>query len=421
MRRSKDSGNREGMGPFLLDYWRIAAQTTILAATLFAVSGPAQAAELRFDGYGELRLIAPPASDSYRDGGLGKLRFGADDTNLKLGDIVGRLRAGEGAWSFEADGRLESDYGPALDLLEGFVTYAPPSNTRWAWSVRAGAFFPPLSLENEEIGWSSFWTVTPSAIDSWVGAELRTVGAEGALDWHSNGNDVTLKAAVFGWNDTAGVLIAERGWNFDDRVTGLFEKTRLPDAVAIASHRAPPLTLNLFSEIDARPGWYLDLSYELDGKTGFEVMRYDNEADPTRPRAWHTAFWDIGFRRQIGPVTLLSQAMAGSTIIRPSATAFTATDFKSAYLLAGWDIDRWWLAARADIFQTRTRSAAPSASPLSEDGYGFDATANYRLRDWLRLSGEYLTVNDRRAQRALVGDPARAAENQFQFVVRAYF
>ena len=393
----------------------------IFAAALIAVSGPTVAAEVQFDGYAELRLIAPPASDAYLDGGLGKLRFGADDANLKLGDIVGRLRAEAGAWSFQTEGRLESEYGPAFDLLDSFVTYAPPSNTRWNWSVRAGAFFPPLSLENEEIGWSSFWTVTPSAIDSWVGAELRTVGAEGTLEWHSNGNDVTLKGALFGWNDTAGVLIAERGWNFDDRVTGLFEKTRLPDAVALASHRAPPLTLHLFSEIDSRPGWYADLSYEIDGKTGFEVMRYDNEADPSRPRAWHTSFWDIGLRRQIGAVTLLSQAMAGSTIIRPSAATFTATDFKSAYLLAGWDLDRWWLAARADIFQTRTRTAAAASSPLSEDGYSFDATASTRLRDWLRLSAEYLYVDDRRAQRAVTGDPQRAADNQFQFVVRAYF
>ncbi len=217
------------------------------------------------------------------------------------------------------------------------------------------------------------------------------------------------------------MLIAERGWTFDDRVTGLFEKTRLPDAVAIASNRTPPLTVHLFSEIDSRPGWYADLSYEIDGKTGFEVMRYDNQADPSRSRAWHTSFWDIGLRRQIGAVTLLSQAMAGSTIIRPSAASFTATDFRSAYLLAGWDLDRWWLAARADIFQTRTRTASSVASPLSEDGTGFDATASYRLRDWLRLSAEYLYVDDRRTQRAVTGDPPREADNQFQFVVRAYF
>jgi len=389
--------------------------TILVLAT--CVSGLAQGAE--FDGYADVRLVAPPSTDAYRDGGLGKLRYGAGDASAGLGDLVARLRADEGAWSMQAEGRANADYGPALDLLDAFVRYAPRSNTQWVWSVRAGAFFPPLSLENEQVGWSSFWTVTPSAIDSWVGAELRTIGAEGTLEWHSNGSDIALNAALFGWNDTAGVLIAERGWTFDDRVTGLFEKTRLPDAVALAAHRPPPATVHLFSEIDSRPGWYLDLSYELDGKTGVEVMRYDNQADPTRPRAWHTAFWDIGLRQQIGAVTLLSQAMAGTTVIRPTPAAFTATDFKSTYVLVGWDLDRWWLAARADVFQTRTRTTAPA--DLSEDGYAFDATASYLLRDWLRLSAEYLTVDDRRGQRAVVGDAPHAIERQFQFVVRGYF
>ncbi|HXC54653.1 MAG TPA: hypothetical protein VNU97_05120 [Rhizomicrobium sp.] len=399
-------------------------RASILGAALVFVTGVSHAADVQFAGYGDVRLVAPPASDAYLDGGLGKLRFGADDPDpgVKLGDLVGELRVGDmGAWSVQADARLNADYGPALDLLEGFVRYAPASNTRWQWSARAGAFFAPLSLENEEIGWSSFWTVTPSAIDSWIGSELRTVGAEGTLDWHSNGNDVTLIGALFGFNDTAGVMIAERGWNFDDRATGLFETSRLPDAVAVAAGRVPPLTTHLFREIDDSPGWYLDASYQIDRTTGFEVMRYDNEADPTRPRAWHTAFWDLGLRRQIGAVTLLSQALSGTTLIRPSATAFTATDFKSAYVLVGWDLDDWWLAARADLFQTRTRTAALGPSPLSEDGHAFDATASWRLRSWLRLSAEYLLSDDRRAQRVLDGDAPQQSENQFQLVLRTYF
>src|ERR1700710_2505113 len=263
-----------------------------LCAVLASVTGVSRAAEFHVAGYGDVRLVAPPATDAYLDGGLGKLRFGADDSTFKLGDLVAEAGVQGGAFSAQADARLSFGYGPAVDLLEGFVRYAPAANTQWQWSVRAGAFFPGLSLENEQIGWSTFWTVTPSAIDSWVGSELRTVGAEGSVEWHSNGNDVTLNGALFGFDDSAGVLIAERGWNFDDRAAGLFGASRLPDAVATAAHRTPPLGVHLFREIDDTPGWYLDLSYEIDGTTGFELMRYDNQADPTRPRGWHTTFWD---------------------------------------------------------------------------------------------------------------------------------
>jgi hypothetical protein len=396
-------------------------RASILLAALFIVTGVSDAADFHLAGYGDVRLVAPPASDAYLDGGLGKLRFGEDDANFKLGDAIAQASLAGGAWSAQADARLNAEYGPAIDLLEAYVRYAPASNTQWRWSARAGAFFAPLSLENEQIGWSSFWTVTPSAVNSWVGSELRTVGAEATLEWHSNGNDVTLIGALFGFNDSAGVLIAERGWNFDDRAAGLFEASRLPDAVAIAAHRAPPLTTHLFREIDDTPGWYLDASYEIDGTTGVELMRYDNQADPTQPRAWHTSFWDLGFRRQFGAVTLLSQAISGGTVIRPSAAAFTATDFKAAYVLVGWDLDAWWLAARADLFQTRTRTAVAAPSPLSEDGHAVDVTASFLPRSWLRLSAEYLLIDDTRAQRALVGDAPHQTENQFQLVVRTYF
>jgi hypothetical protein len=385
----------------------------------FACAG--HAAEYSVHGFGDVRLIAPPSTRSYLDGGLGKLRFGEDDPSptLKLGDWVAEGVVTEDAWTLQADGRLSFEYGTALDLTQGFIRYAPKAETQWRWAARAGAFFPSISLENDQVGWSPLWTITPSAINSWIGAELRIIGAEGTLEWRSNGNDVTLIGGVFGWNDTAGVLIAERGWNFDDRITGLIEKSRLPDAVA---HGRPlPLTVHLFREIDNVPGWYLDLSYEIDGKTGFEAMYYDNEADPSLPRAWHTSFWDLGFRQQLGPITLLSQAVSGHTVIRPSTTAFTATDFKAAYVLAGWDLDDILLAARVDVFQTRSRTAAAAASPLSEDGHAFDATASWLLRRWLRLSAEYLLVEDTRAQRLVEGDAPHQTETQFQLVARAYF
>jgi hypothetical protein len=208
------------------------------------------------------------------------------------------------------------------------------------------------------------------------------------------------------------------------RVTGLFEKSRLPDSLARLLHQPVPLERRVFREIDSRPGWYVDLSWEPLDSTGFEIMRYDNNADPSRQTgnqfAWHTTFWDVGFRRQIGAVTLLSQAMSGSTIIRPSATVITQTDFKSAYLLIGWDLDDWWLAARGDTFQTRTRTAARSPSPFSEDGYSIDLTVSWLPRSWLRFSAEYLLVEDRRLQRLIDNTAPQQSEAQFQLVARTY-
>src|SRR6185437_6111030 len=54
-----------------------------------------------------------------------------------------------------------------------------------SWSAKAGAFFPTISLENDDLGWTSPYTLTPSAINSWIGEELRTIGSEGTLRWKS--------------------------------------------------------------------------------------------------------------------------------------------------------------------------------------------------------------------------------------------
>ena len=96
--------------------------------------------------------------------------------------------------------------------MEGWLRYRPVSTTPWRWSVKAGAFFAPFSLENTETGWTSHWTLTPSAINSWFGDELRTVGTEGTLEWRREEGTLSLIGALFGWNDPAGVMMADRGW-----------------------------------------------------------------------------------------------------------------------------------------------------------------------------------------------------------------
>jgi hypothetical protein len=320
-----------------------------------------------------------------------------------------------------ATARIEDDYGPALNLIEAYMRYRPVSTNEWRWSMKVGAFFPPMSLENDQVGWTSFWTITPSAINSWAGAELRIIGAEGTLEWRRESGTLTLVGAVFGDNDPAGVMMADRGWSFDDRVSGLFGPERLPDASAFGG--PPPVTAHLFTEIDHRPGWYVDLSWEPTGIGGFEVMRYDNDADPTNVQgdqiAWHTRFWDVGFEKQLGKLTLLAQGMSGATTIEPSPFFRQTTDFKAAYALAGYDMDEWWAAARFDVFQTRTTASFPS--DLNEDGHAFTLALSWLPKKWLRFTGELLSIDDTRAERVLVGEAPHQIETQFQLLARVYF
>ena len=397
-----------------------------VALAIVLAGAQAQAVDFSYNLYGDARLIVPPSDDSYLDGGLGKLRFGDDDgsPSVHFVEAIAEARAQVTPELLAvATGRLEPKYGPVANLLDAWIRYRPVSTNEWLWSVKAGAFFPPNSLENEEIGWTSFWTLTPSAINSWFGSELRVIGSEATLQWRRASGTLTLLGAVYAWNENAGELISQRGFTLDDRVAGLYGKAREPDASVALLGGTPPDHTQLFKQFDGNPGWYLDLSWEPENIGGFEIMRYDNDADPSAARgddvAWHTSFWDLGFRTQLGKLTLLSQAIDGATLIRPAPAFRLATNFRSAYALIGLDMDAWWLAARIEWFQTRTHASGP-ALPLSEDGHAATFSASWQPRKWLRLTGEFLLSDSTRSERVLGGEAPRQIEKQFQLAVRIY-
>jgi hypothetical protein len=398
-----------------------------LPATLFLLGlcSPAMAADFHFDGYADLRLIMPSDQVSWQDGKLGKLRYGTEDNKpeLRLAEAVGQgvvLITPE--LMALAVARVEPEQRTFFDLLEAYVRYRPVSTTPWRWSVKAGAFFPPISLENTELGWTSPWTLTPSAINTWVGEELRTIGAEAALEWRSEERTITVMASLYGWNDPAGILVADRGWALHDRVTGLIDRPRDPDLIA-ASLRVPaPYYTYEALEIDGRPGWYAAASWDEVGLGYLNLIYYNNEADPTAVRrqiAWRTDFWNVGVRTQIGDVTLMAQALTGETLIVPSTTFYSDTRFKSAYLLAGWNLSEdWRVAARADVFSTDEKRPFPGN--LSEHGNALTFAVNYLPYDWLRLTAEAIRVDSTRNQRKQDHLNPRAVENQFQLSAKFY-
>ena len=82
-----------------------------------------------------------------------------------------------------------------IDALELYTSYRPQLDD-WNVNVKAGAFFPPFSLENTELGWTPYWTLTPSAIDSWFGDELRAIGTEFTVEKRGDADPAVAAAAM---------------------------------------------------------------------------------------------------------------------------------------------------------------------------------------------------------------------------------
>ncbi|MBV9061799.1 MAG: hypothetical protein JOY77_02590 [Alphaproteobacteria bacterium] len=399
----------------------------LLTFSLCALATPALAQiDYGAAGYLDLRLLLPSKETSWLQGGLGKTRYGRRDSDIQF---AGAVAQGYALLTPEVLAvtvlRIEPEQRTFVDALEAYFRYRPVSTSEWRWSVKGGTFFAPFSLENTEIGWSSYWTITPSAINSWFGEELRTVGAEGTLDWRTPRGTLELIAAGFGWNDPAGVMIADRGWAMDDRPTGLLDHLRVPDSTAILFGQAPPESTPLFSEFDNRAGWYAGASWDDASRWHVEMERYDNQADPAAHDgdyfAWRTRFWNVGASWKLDNITVLSQALTGDTVIAPFAGFTSTTDFASAYMLAGWESGDWRIALRGDWFRTKTDTTLGTSPALSENGIALTAAVSWLPRDWVKLTGEFLWVNSRRDEREVTGPKADQENTQLQISARVYF
>lgn len=403
-----------------------------LASLLLALAGCAGAAQAQspdLRGYVDLRLVAPANEQDWSDGGLGKTRFGGDrDAAFPGGAAL--------AASFQVTPELlasaELQYLPEarhpLDVLQAWVRYRPVSTTPWRWSTRLGAFFPPISLENDSIGWTSRWTLTPSAINSWVGEELRTIGAELRVEHRGDAGTLTAQAALFGHNDPAGELLAARGWGMGDLTSGLGAVLREPDVYAPVAYAPVPMLYRPFLEIDDRIGWYAGLDWDSPAHGRLALLRYDNRADPTAEvgyagrelYAWHTRFWSLGAQARAGDVVFIAQLMDGSTAFEPVPGLLLDTRFHAGYLLAGWERGAWQPALRIDLFGLRQLPDTLDA-PLDEHGNAITFALNWRPRNNLRLVGELLRLDSTRDQRRLAGLAPRQLDTQVQVAVRVLF
>ncbi|NUS39299.1 MAG: hypothetical protein HOQ02_09795 [Lysobacter sp.] len=402
---------------------RLAQAASALLAC--AIGGSAGAQSFDVKGYFDLRVGRSDArEDNWLEGGLAKTRFGAGD-----GGVTGAAAiAADWQPTPSLFASAEVQYVPAarrpLDVIDAWVRWRPVSTTPWRWSAKAGMFFPPVSLENDGVGWTATRTLTPSAIDTWVGEELRVFGVEARLEHRGARGTLAASFALFGKNDPAGELLASRGWALHDVTSGLDGSVREPDAIAPLIGAQAPVRYRPFLELDHRLGAYASLDWRTPADDRAVLTVYDNRADPSREvdyagrelYAWRTRFWSAGVQRRVGDVVFLAQAMRGGTVIEPEPGLRFDTRFAAAYVLAAWDAGRWQPALRVDAFQTRR-----SPVPLDEHGHAVTLALAWRPAEHWRLTGELLRVDSVRDQRRLAGLDPRQRELQLQASLRWFY
>ncbi len=364
-----------------------------------------------FSGFLDFRGIKTTDTVSWLDSGSGKLRYGSEDGNsreiFRISQVSVTFFA---ALNDELSAHLQLNVdaepdriqtGSRIDLIEGFVSYRPVLSPYLRLRIRGGVFFPPVSLENRGPQWTPLYTITPSAINSWIGEEVRVTGAEAGAVLSRDSTEYSFTGAIFGNNDPAGTLLAWRGWALQDRQTGFTDRLPLAAIPALQPGGLFPLQPDFvepFREVDGRAGFYTagtvhNSKFEVNG------IFYDNRGKPSVfdgvQYAWKTDFVNAGAAIPLKErFEILGQYMTGRSVM--GIGDMVNISFHSYYLLATAAFEQFRITARYDDFRVRDEDAYRLEDDNAESGNAWTFAWMMTVRQKHRIAAELLRVHSQR-------------------------
>jgi len=354
---------------------------------LLMICATTLSAQQTFDltGYVAARGVSASGPKSWVDGGWGRLerenvvaQAGVDWTPSRYFDVhVSGSAREDHAGLVEAFADARAIFG--LDEVQ----------------LRAGQFFLPTSRENKDPLWASPYTIQFSALNSWIGEEVRPIGAD--LQWRhttARGHVLTTAATAFRGNDSMGALLAWRGWTVGSRLSTYDEVLPLPPLETLNTffvHQRDDGSKPFGTDLDGNTGYAARVRYALPPRASIQYTYLDNRGDRLLHRgeyAWDTKFHLIS--AEFGDPDAFSVAaeyMTGKTGMG-APPAFVQADFYATYLLVSHKRGRNRWTARYELFNTEERDFSP-AEWNDENGRAWTLTWMFDLRANVRLAAEF--------------------------------
>ncbi|MEM9529780.1 MAG: hypothetical protein AAGA23_02550 [Pseudomonadota bacterium] len=380
----------------------------ILPGALTAGTTDRLADRIDFWGGVDAGYVYASGHPSWTESSGGKLRYTNGHAALRgFGELRGRLTD---TLSLTIAAEVGRDSTPQESgITQAYLAWNPIPRSSIRHRFRVGAFYPQLSLEHTQPGWTNRHTLSGSALATWIAEELRTFGLEwrgstrlSALGTHHN---LALSVSAFTNNDPTGSLLAWRGWSLHDRQSTL--RDRLPLATLPLNRPgevfAPqaPFTAP-FREVDNRLGYAATAQYRYRSDSIFQVGYYDNRGDPTALEdgqyAWNTRFAHVGVELPFAEDwVFVSQWLRGSTSMGPVFGGRNAVDaqIETRFALLGLTTQRGNAAIRVDQFDVDDRDQLV-ADNNNERGRALTLFYRHRLTDNTSLVFEYLNVRTER-------------------------
>jgi hypothetical protein len=352
------------------------AGATLLATLLAAL--PAHSQSLQWNGFALLRPQTPSTGVPLDDDSLSaQVQVGLDwRPSVAYGAHVHLLARNE------ADGSHRGRVGVVEAYLEQNIRRGSDRV-----HLMEGAFFLPTSRENVDSLWESPYTITSSALNSWLGEELRPIGVDASWTHRlARFGALSGGATVFTGNDTFGALPIDRGWALRDHWALLGEHIPV-NATFFTSVSA---------ETDHRLGWSGRARWNND-HANIQFTRIDNRSDARRYGElfnWATRYNIASADYTWNGWTAITETSWGSTAIQGGRGRFSAP-IRTTYVLFSKRISTFRASIRGDQYQVFTRH-----------GHAITAAVFWEPRAPLRLGVEGITAE---------GEKRLAIEARYRF------
>lgn len=387
--------------------------------------------QMEVDFFLDSRLVHGTNTLNWQARGPGKTRYGthAKSMEAEIAEASVILRPHfTPSLSARVHALAQPNERDGIGVVDAFLNWRPASTSRWAPRFKLGMFFPPFSRENFGRAWTSPYSVTSSAMNSWIGEELRIIGGEASLNRRGIKSDLNLYISLYGFNDPLGSVLAWRGWALQDRKTTVRARLPIPNLPAIRpggtfasnSNYVEPLW-----EIDQKIGGWTGFRYEHINGLSFGGFFYHNdgsEVDRSSGQySWKTYFGVGDIQYKYHGLTLLTQAMVGNTRMGyMNKTSPVNNDFVTYYLLANYDFGVFNITGRYDNFRVRDRDTLPRDNN-NENGHALLASLNIPVAKRQKVMIEYLHLDFDRPMWLVMGNPNRHfSESQLQVSYRLY-
>jgi hypothetical protein len=361
----------------------------------------------------DVRLVRAGPAPSWTDSGPGKLRYGGKvtasgferTTRLALSQLAFEVGATL-PWEIRAQAQVNFEHDLADNdepwLIEAILRKEWGSD-RKGFGLQTGVMNVPFSLEHVGPAWSPDYTLTASALNSWLWEDLNLAGLEGEW-WHVTGAGLRLGAlAGVGYGpDQFGRLLALRGWALGDGLSGVNSDLALPNRTD---------RTKVFDEQDGRPAAYtwLTLSDEQE-IASLKVGYFDNFGDQSEPGVWHTRFSTVGVTLHPHPkIDVLAQYLDGVARVREPSND---SSLRSYYGMVSYHTARQRVSVRYDSFRLHDLDGPPVTT---ENGHGVTLAWQYQLGLRHRLAAEYIWLESRRAATGFVNPTPDGWQLSYRF------